>query len=130
VKSKITKIFIVEDDKTLRNVYQRAFNVNGYHVIATAKNGEEAVSMYKSFLDKPDIILMDHRMPIKNGLEASREILEMNGPSKIIFASADLSVRKEALSMGIKSFKDKPFTLERLFNNIEKALSIIPPMVT
>ena len=84
--------------------------------------------MYKRFSDKPDIILMDHRMPIKNGLDASREILEMDGHSIIILASADKSVRKEALSMGILSFKDKPFTLQRLFENIEKALSLIAPI--
>ena len=103
---------------------------NGYDVIAAAKNGEEAVSMYKSFPAKPDIILMDHRMPIKNGLDASREILEMDedGHPIIIIASADKSVRKEALSMGILSFKDKPFTLQRLYDNIEKALNIISPI--
>jgi len=84
--------------------------------------------MYKSFPVKPDIILMDHRMPIKNGLDASREILEMDNHSMIILASADKSVRKEALSIGVLSFKDKPFTLQRLFNNIEKALSIIAPI--
>jgi len=128
VNIKITKIFIVEDDKSLRDLYERALNINGYHVMGSAKNGEEAVSMYKRFPIKPDIILMDHRMPIKNGLDASREILEMDGHSIIILASADKSVRKEALSMGILSFKDKPFTLQRLFDNIEKALSIIAPM--
>jgi len=67
-------------------------------------------------------------MPIKNGLDASREILEMDNHSMIILASADKSVRKEALSIGVLSFKDKPFTLQRLFNNIEKALSIIAPI--
>ena len=71
---------------------------------------------------------MDHRMPIKNGLDASREILEMDGHSIIILASADKSVRNEALSMGILSFKDKPFTLQRLFDNIEKALNLIAPI--
>ena len=86
--------------------------------------------MYKSFSDKPDVILMDHRMPIKNGLEASREILRMDGTPKIIFASADKSIREEALSLGVLSFKDKPFTLQRLFNNIQKALNIIPPIIS
>ena len=128
VKIYISKIFIVEDDKPLRDLYERALNINGYHVIASAKNGEEAVSMYKSFPIKPDVILMDHRMPIKNGLDASREILEMDGHPIIILASADKSVREEALSMGILSFKDKPFTLQRLFSNIEKALNLIPPI--
>ena len=86
--------------------------------------------MYKDFSTKPDIILMDHRMPIKNGLEASKEILEMDGHPKIIFASADKSIREEALSLGILSFKDKPFTLQRLINNIKKAINLIPPMIS
>ena len=103
-------------------------NLNGYKVIASAENGLDAVKMFKNFSEKPDVVLMDHRMPIKNGLEASREILEMNGYSKIIFASADKSVREEALSLGIQSFKDKPFTLKRLYDNIEKAINLIPPM--
>ena len=111
-------------------LYEKALKVNGYHVLASAKNGEEAVTMYKSFSDKPDVILMDHRMPIRDGLSAAAEILEMNGHSKIIFASADKSVREEALSLGVLSFKDKPFTLQRLLNNITKALNLIPTIIS
>jgi len=66
---------------------------------------------------------MDHRMPKKNGIEASKEILEMDKNSKIIFTSADNSVKEEALSIGAFSFKDKPFTVEQLIENINKALN-------
>ncbi len=57
--------------------------------------------MFKSFLKKPDIILMDHRMPKKNGIEASKEILKINGKTKIIFLSADSSIKEEVLSIGV-----------------------------
>ena len=77
--------------------------------------------MYKSFREKPDIILMDHRMPIKNGIETLREILRIDNLSKVIFMSADTSVKEEALSLGAISFKDKPFTAKRLIENIHKA---------
>ena len=80
--------------------------------------------MYKSFSEKPDIILMDHRMPIKNGIETLREILQIDNHSKIIFMSADNSVKEEALSLGAISFKDKPFTSKRLIENIHKAQNI------
>ena len=119
----MVEIFIVEDDDALRVLYEKALKLNGYNVIGSARDGEEAVRMFKKFSNKPDIILMDHRMPIKNGLEAAKEILEITNKSKIIFASADKSVREEAISMGIVSFKDKPFTLEKLINNIKKALT-------
>ena len=97
-------------------------DLNGYKVIALAENGIDAVKMFKSFSDKPDVILMDHRMQFKSGIEAAKEILEIDGKTKIIFMSADSTVKEEALLNGAVSFKDKPFSLQRLFNNIEKAL--------
>lgn len=97
-------------------------NLNGYKVIASAENGIDAVNMFKNFSEKPDVVLMDHRMPLKSGIEAAKEILELDNGAKIIFMSADSTVKEEALSNGAVSFKDKPFSLERLFNNIEKAL--------
>lgn len=97
-------------------------NLSGYKVIASAENGLDAVKMFKNFSEKPDVVLMDHRMPLKSGIEAAKEILELDNGIKIIFMSADSTVKEEALSNGAVSFKDKPFSLERLFNNIEKAL--------
>ncbi|TFF85435.1 MAG: response regulator [Promethearchaeota archaeon] len=118
----MVSIFIVEDDESLLNLYKKALNLNGHEVIAYAKDGEEAINTFKKLDRKPDVILMDHRMPVKNGLEAAREILAIDNDINIIFVSADKSVKEEALSLGIKSFKDKPFTLNRLFKNIEKAM--------
>ncbi|TFG21721.1 MAG: response regulator [Promethearchaeota archaeon] len=123
--SGIIKIFIVEDDRSLRLLYEKALNLNGYKVVASAENGVDAVNIFKNISEKPDIILMDHRMPLKNGVEAAKEILEIDSSIKIIFVSADNTIKEEALSKGVISFKDKPFSLQRLFNNIEKAMQII-----
>jgi len=78
--------------------------------------------MFKSFLKKPDIILMDYRMPIKNGIDASKEIMKIDGKTKIIFLSADNSIKEEALSIGVTKFRDKPFSINELINDITKAL--------
>ena len=94
----------------------------GFDVIGTAKNGEEAVEMYENFSVKPDIIIMDYRMPIKNGIEASKDILQINKNAKIIFASADTSVKEIANSIGVVSFKTKPFSNQKLLDNINKIL--------
>lgn len=94
----------------------------GFNVIGVAKNGEEAVEMYKNFNPKPDIIIMDHRMPIKSGIEASIEILQINKDAKIILASADDSVKEYAKSIGALCFKNKPFSNKKLIKNIYKAL--------
>jgi two-component system chemotaxis response regulator CheY len=107
-------------------LYEKALTLNGYNVLGAVKDGHEAVNMYNNFKNKPDVILMDHRMPIKNGIEASKEILSNSTDYKpqIIFASADKTVRELAISIGVFSFKGKPFPLERLFKNIDKAISL------
>ena len=99
----------MDDDNSLQLLYKKFLSLANYEVIGVANNGEQALIMFKSFSKKPDIILMDHRMPVKNGIETAKELLEGNGSLKIIFASADRSVREEALSIGAVSFIEKPF---------------------
>lgn len=125
----MVNILIVEDDHSLRLLYEKALSIKGYNVIGSAKNGEEAILLYKDSKVKPEIILMDHRMPVKNGIEATKDILANSSQikPKIIFASADKTIKDIALSIGAISFKDKPFTLERLFKNINKALNMEHP---
>lgn len=96
----------------------------GFDVMDMAKNGEEAVEKFKSFSKKPDLILMDYRMPIKNGIEATKEILQIKNDIKIVFVSADSTIKNYARSIGAITFKNKPFNNEKLINNIKKALSI------
>ncbi len=120
--SKLLKIFIVEDDDSITNLYKQVFQLNGYFTMGTASNGEEAVRKYKNFNEKPDLIIMDHRMPYKNGLEAMTDILKMNDTSLILFVSADYSIEKEALSNGASGFLQKPFSIEEIIKNIEDIL--------
>jgi len=66
-------------------------------------------------------------MPIKNGLDAMAEIIQINTHENIIFASADVSVKEEAKSLGACAFLDKPFKMHELLNtirNIVKELAI------
>ena len=90
-------ILIVEDDKSTQRLYKMILETSGHQVIGTAYNGEEAVKLYRTILDKPDIILMDYRMPFKDGIETTKEILQLdiNNHSKIIFLSADESIKKK-----------------------------------
>ena len=95
----------------------------GFKVIGKAKNGEEAIEMFKEFPKKPDVIIIDHRMPVKNGIEATKEILQMDQNARIIFASADRSVKALAESMGLKNFLIKPFDNDKLIESIKTALN-------
>ncbi len=94
--------------------------LEGHEIIAKAFNGDEALEIYKGLKKTPDIILMDHRMPSKNGLEVTEEILSINPNSKIIFISADYSVRDKALEFGAIDFLEKPVDFTTLFRIIKK----------
>lgn len=50
-----------------------------------AYNGREAVELFKAAAKRPDVIIMDHRMPIARGVEAARHILALYPGVKIIF---------------------------------------------
>ena len=112
------KIFIVDDDESLQRLYELILREAGFEIIETAINGKEAIEKYNKLEIKPDIILMDHRMPIKNGLDSMVEILKTHNNAKIIFASADNSVKEKAKSLGACAFLDKPFKMQELLNTI------------
>jgi len=120
VLSEITSIFIVDDNEDIQVIYKKLLEFLGFEVIRIASNGKEAVEMFKSFNHKPDIILMDYRMPVKNGLQATREILQIDPDTKIIFSSADTYVKEESLAVGVVDFLEKPFISKSLLNCINK----------
>ena len=113
------RIFIVDDDESLQRLYGLILKGAGFEIIDTAINGKEAIEKYNKLEIKPDIILMDHRMPIKNGLDSMVEILKAHNNAKIIFASADNSVKEKAKSLGACAFLDKPFKMQELLNTIQ-----------
>jgi len=115
----MTSIFIVDDDQSLQRLYRLILNEAGFEVLDTAINGKDAIEKYNNFKVKPDLILMDHRMPIKNGLDAMTEILELNNQEKIIFASADTAIKEKAISQGARAFLDKPFKMQELLRTIQ-----------
>ena len=116
-------IFIAEDDRDLQRLYELLLGMSGFQVLGIANNGEEAINMFRSFTKKPDIIILDYRMPIKNGLDALKEILQIDHNSRVIFASADKTIRDEVYSNGAMGFLDKPFTHQKLITTLNKCLN-------
>ena len=116
-------IFTVDDDRDIMKVYRDVLQMNNHDVIAEALDGEEAVRIFKTMKKFPDIIIMDHRMPGKNGLEAMKDIKNINPLQGIIFVTADNEAAKKAIELGANSFILKPFKMDNLFNTIETTLS-------
>lgn len=116
------KLMIADDSPAIHMIIKKAAIANGYDVCAHAKNGEEAVQLYK--LTMPDVITMDVTMPLKDGLAASKEILIQYPDAKILMLSAmgDEGIVKEASEIGIAHFMKKPFKGEDIMKAIDSIL--------
>ena len=114
---------IVDDDADIVNLFVQFLKFKGHQIVDKAFNGEEALEIYENSQNKPDIVIMDHRMPLKSGIETTKEILIKNPNCKIIFVSADYTVRDQALKAGAIGFLEKPIDFNTLFRMIEKCES-------
>ncbi|WP_254591298.1 response regulator [Methanocella conradii] len=112
------KVAIVDDEPDLQRLYTLALSSKGYDIAFVANDGTDAVE--KEHSTPAPIIIMDHRMPTKNGVEATKEILSKRPDTKIIFVSADDAVEKEAKEAGAVRFLKKPISLKELLHNIEE----------
>ena len=92
--------------------------MNGHEIIADAYDGDEAVKMFGSMDTPPEIVIMDHRMPNKNGIEATKELIGINQDGRIMLASADDMVKGSALEAGACRFMLKPFNVVDLLAKI------------
>ena len=112
------KILIAEDTES--NFMQINILLKKDYTISWVTNGEEAVN---SFLrERPDLILMDIRMPVMNGIQATEKIrtIDIDLPIVAVTANAFLIEQQQALAAGCNDIIAKPYTYERLKETIIK----------
>ena len=97
---------------------EQFLTLKGFEVVGTAHNGEEALQQYKNLSILPDVVIVDYRLPQKDGLIVLREILKVDPRCSVIFLSADPDVMDQALNSGAKLFLEKPLSLSKLANAI------------
>ena len=121
---KPTRILYVEDAEVIRDTIARLLEVYGYKV-AYAKNGKEGVEMAQQW--KPDLVLMDLRMPIMDGYKAINEIKfnpqTRHIPIFVVSAWSSKKERNQARLAGADEFFVKPPDLNRLIEAIDIAVA-------
>ena len=114
-----TTIMVVDDSPFASKQIKDIVEDNGYEVIGYAKDGEEAIELYKEL--KPDIVKLDIIMPGLNGLETA-EILKKQDPAvKILMLSSlcDAGTMEEVKSIGVKHLIPKPLEADVLLASLE-----------
>ncbi|MHA1682864.1 MAG: response regulator [Promethearchaeota archaeon] len=117
----MVKVLIVDDDADIVSLFKMILEMKGHEIINIAYNGEEAVERFMG-TDKskhPDVVLMDHRMPKKDGLTATIEILSKEPNANILFISADYTIKEKAIEAGAKDFLEKPINVSKILDSIE-----------
>lgn len=79
------RILVVDDSAMMRKLITKMVEPGGHVVVGEAKNGLEAVQLYKSL--KPDLVTMDITMRDMDGFAAAKEILRFDDAAQIIFLS-------------------------------------------
>lgn len=115
----MVSIFIVDDEAFLVDLYRDILRLKGHSIAGVAYDGAEAIDKYVHANPKPDVIIMDHRMPVMCGLAALKEILRISPSQKVMFVSADASIEEDVRATGALEFLLKPFRMDDLLERLE-----------
>jgi response regulator NasT len=116
------RILIAEDEPIVRMDIKEILEGQGYEVVGEASDGQVAIELARKL--KPDVIIMDIRMPNLDGIEAAK-ILTQEEIAPIIFLTAysDKELVEKAKEVGVISYIVKPFKESDLFPAIEIAIA-------
>lgn len=116
----MAKILLVDDSKTSRKILRGILEENGHEIIGEAENGEDGVTKYKEL--HPDLTTMDITMPVMDGLDALRLIMEYDKTAKVVMVTAAGQKTKmvDALKFGAAEFLAKPFESAQIVDIINK----------
>ena len=112
------RILIVEDNDS--NYMLMSFILKKHYEFTRARNGQEAVAKVDD--DKPDLVLMDLKMPIMDGLEATRQIKAKYPDLPVIALTANAfdTDREEAMKAGCDDFLSKPVSSQKCLETMAK----------
>jgi DNA-binding NarL/FixJ family response regulator len=127
------RVVIADDQALVRSGFRLILETAGIDVAAEAANGKEAVAA--ALEHRPDIVLMDIRMPVMDGLEATRQILGAgSGVRVVMLTTFDLDQYVyEALAAGASGFLLKDVTPEHLVAAVQLVRSgdaLLAPSIT
>lgn len=116
----MTKILVIDDERSIRNSMKDILQYEGHEIIL-AENGMEGLVAVKS--EKPDIVFCDIKMPKMEGIEVLERIKEFSADTPVIMISGHgtIDTAIEAIRKGAYDFIEKPLDLNRLLITIKNA---------
>jgi DNA-binding response OmpR family regulator len=116
----MSKILVIEDEKNLRQLYKQDLELDG-HTVLTAKTAEEGLRKVES--EKPDLVVLDIRLPGMDGLEAMGRILDGNPGIPVLLNTAYSSYQDSFMSWAADAYVIKSSDTGELRREVEHLLS-------
>jgi DNA-binding NarL/FixJ family response regulator len=129
----VTTVVVADDQALVRSGLELVLEARGCEVVGEAADGREAVDVVRR--TQPDVVLMDIRMPVMDGIQATRELRDSGCPSKVlVLTTYDLDrYVYDALGAGAAGFLLKTTPPERLVEGIHTVCageSLLAPSLT
>ncbi len=117
---KAIRILVAEDEALIRMDLVEMLNEAGYEVVAEASDGAQAIELAQ--LHKPDLAILDVKMPILDGISAAEKIIGIS-PVLMLTAFSQRELVERARDAGVMAYVVKPFSIGDLIPAIEIAIS-------
>lgn len=114
------RILVAEDEALIRMDLVEMLTEAGYDVVAQASNGEEAIALAHEH--KPDLAILDVKMPVLDGISAAEEIISI-APVLMLTAFSQKELVERARDAGVMAYVVKPFSITDLVPAMEIAMS-------
>ena len=116
------RVLIAEDEALIRLDLSEMLREEGYDVVGEAGDGQEAVELAEAL--RPDLVIMDVKMPRRDGIDAASEIAAKRiAPIVILTAFSQRDLVEKARDAGAMAYLVKPFSASDLIPAIELAMS-------
>jgi len=115
------KVLVAEDEALIRLDIVETLREHGFEVIAEAADGEEAIAKAEEL--KPDLVVMDIKMPNMDGITAAKRMAELKIPVVLLTAFSQKELVEQAAEAGAMAYVVKPFTPTDLIPAVEIAFS-------
>jgi CheY-like chemotaxis protein len=119
-------VLIVDDEDFVTMLAQRVLTDEGYRVI-TARDGFQAIDIYRRLKDQIELIILDFTMPVMDGSDVFEELLQINAKVPVVLSSgfAEQERLRAMLARGLRGFIPKPYTQQKLLTQIRSVLDTL-----
>lgn len=115
------RVLIVDDEELTRKLVSQVLRSVGYDVVAEAKNGVEALEMFKMY--KPEIVTMDVRMPQMDGISALKQLKLIDPGASVVMLTNenDKETVTEIIKAGALNYIVKPIKRQTILQKLREA---------